>query len=191
MLKGLTETCSCNQRVSFVSPLGDLRSTESVPNLTGTSQFSIYVWKPPALTLSILTSVCWPLPWLNCMTLVSLPRTFLSFQSVGGITEFLLNVKTNIFSWFFVPLGSQAVFANENVVYCVYEHKGTTAGAKTLVLACTMQLKKDGHPMPSEAPWCYMSELCCLLNTMALSWATVQWESCADFGTFKALAYHV
>lgn len=111
MLKGLTETCSCNQRVSFVSPLGDLRSTESVPNLTGTSQFSIYVWKPPALTLSILTSVCWPLPWLNCMTLVSLPRTFLSFQSVGGITEFLLNVKTNIFSWFFVPLGSQAVFA--------------------------------------------------------------------------------
>lgn len=167
-----------------MSPLGDLRSTESVPNLTGTSQFSIYVWKPPALTLSILTSVCWPLPWLNCMTLVSLPRTFLSFQSVGGITEFLLNVN----KYFLLVLCSTWF---TSCICCVYEHKGTTARAKTLVLVCTMQRKKDGHPMPSEAPWCYMSELCCLLNTMALSWATVQWESCADFGTFKALAYHV
>ena len=63
----------------FLSPSGDLHSTESVVNLTGNaSQFAICLWEPPALTLSIFTWVCGPLPWINCMSLgsLSLPKTF-------------------------------------------------------------------------------------------------------------------
>lgn len=122
-----------------MSPSGDLRSTESVANLTGSLSVCDFSLEATSPNIKHPYLRVWPLPWFNCMTLVSLPRTFLSSQSVGGMTEFLLNVKTNIFSWFFVPLGPQTVFANENAVYYVYEHKGTTA-----------REKKDEHPLSTH-----------------------------------------